>query len=105
MPSTHHASATRHHKPQAIVYNIARHGTGGHMNTQSHQTPSDLPDIGTLWSHPKHGLMLVTSIEPLARTGFNEILYTVHVYRLKDDFKTEGIFGMSDWHAQYTHVA
>ena len=64
-----------------------------------------LPDLGTLWSHPKHGLVLLTGIEPLAHTGFNEILYTIHVYRVKDDFKTEGIFGMCDWHAQFSLVA
>jgi len=64
-----------------------------------------LPDLGTLWTHEKHGLMLLTGIRRLATTGFNEILYTFHVYRLKDDFHTEGIFGMSDWHAQFTLVA
>ena len=65
----------------------------------------DLPDLGTLWSHDKHGLMLLTGIRRLANTGFNEILYTFHVYRLKDDFHTEGIFAMSDWNAQFTLVA
>ena len=66
---------------------------------------TDLPDLGTLWSHDKHGLMLLTGIRKLANTGFNEILYTFHVYRLKDDFHTEGIFAMSDWNAQFTLVA
>ena len=66
---------------------------------------TDLPDLGTLWSHDKHGLMMVTGIAKIAHTGFNEVLYRVHVYRLKDDFHTEGIFGMSDWYAQFTLVA
>lgn len=66
---------------------------------------TDLPDLGTLWSHDKHGLMLLTSIKQLGSTSFGEILYTFHVYRLKDDFHTEGIFGMSDWNAQFTLVA
>ena len=75
-----------------------------HENTL-HADSSDLPDLGTLWSHDKHGLMMVTGISKVAHTGFNEILYRVHVYRLKDDFHTEGIFGMSDWYAQFTLVA
>lgn len=65
----------------------------------------DLPDLGTLWSHEKHGLMLLTGIHKITHTGFNEILYRFHVYRLKDDFHTQGIFGMSDWNAQFTLVA
>ena len=63
-----------------------------------------LPDLGTLWSHDKHGLMLLTGIRRLATTGFNEILYMFHVYRLKDDFHTEGIFCVNVWHAQFTLV-
>jgi hypothetical protein len=63
-----------------------------------------LPDLGTLWSHPKHGLVLLTGMKPCANTGFNEILYTLQIYRLKDDFHTHGIFGMSDWYAQFTLV-
>lgn len=66
---------------------------------------TDLPDLGTLWSHDKHGLMLLTGIKQLATTSFDEILYIVHIYRLKDDFHTEGIFSMSDWYAQFTLVA
>jgi hypothetical protein len=64
-----------------------------------------LPDLGTLWSHDKHGLILLTGIRQQGITSFGEMLYTFEVYRLKDDFKTEGIFGMSDWNAQFTHVA
>ena len=64
-----------------------------------------LPDLGTLWTHDKHGLVMLTGIKELASTSFGQTLYTVHVYRLKDDFHTEGIFGMSDWHAQFTLVA
>ena len=66
---------------------------------------TDLPDLGTLWSHDKHGLMMITGIKQLATTSFGETLYTFHVYRLKDDFHTEGIFAMSDWNAQFTLVA
>ena len=66
---------------------------------------TDLPDLGTLWSHDKHGLMMVTDIKRLGSTSFGETLYTFHVYRLKDDFHTEGIFAMSDWYAQFTLIA
>ena len=38
-------------------------------------------------------------------TYSGETLYTFYVYRLKDDFHTEGIFAMSDWDAQFTPVA
>ena len=49
--------------------------------------------------------MLLTGIEPLGFTSFGQALYTFHVYRLKDDFHTEGIFAMSDWDAQFTLVS
>ena len=61
-----------------------------------------LPDLGTLWSHDKHGLVLLTGIEELAKTSFGEILYTIQIFRVKDQFHTHGIFGMSDWSAQFT---
>ena len=70
-----------------------------------HTDSSVLPDLGTLWSHNKHGLMLLTGIKRLGSTSFGETLYTFHVYRLKDDFHTEGIFAISDWDAQFTPVA
>ncbi len=77
-----------------------------HITESSLDTDSiDLPDLGTLWSHDKHGLMMITGIKRLGSTSFGETLYTFHVYRLKDDFHTEGIFAMSDWNAQFTLVA
>lgn len=66
---------------------------------------NELPDIGTLWMDDKHGLLMLTRIQPLATTGFNEELYTFHVCRLRDGFNTTGIFTASDWHATFTHVA
>ena len=76
-------------------------------NTLPHSTivSARLPDLGTLWAHDKHGLMLLTGIEPLGFTSFGQALYTFHVYRLKDDFHTEGIFAMCDWDAQFTLVS
>ena len=64
-----------------------------------------LPDLGTLWSHERHGLILLTGIKQRGCTSFGETLYTFEVYRTKDNFQTEGIFGLTDWHTQFTHVA
>tara|TARA_R100001509_G_scaffold147814_1_gene105284 strand:+ start:768 stop:971 length:204 start_codon:yes stop_codon:yes gene_type:complete len=64
-----------------------------------------LPDLGTMWSHDKHGLVLLTGITELAQTSFGETLYTIQIFRVKDQFHTHGIFGMSDWNRQFTHVA
>ena len=64
-----------------------------------------LPVLATLWTHDKHGLILLTGIKPLANTGSNEMLYTFEVLRVKDNFQTEGIFDLTDWHRQFTHVA
>lgn len=64
-----------------------------------------LPDLGTMWDHPKHGLVLITGIHELADTYYGEILYTFHIYRLMDAFHTEGIFSVSDWDTQFTRVA
>ena len=64
-----------------------------------------LPDLGTLWTHEKHGLVLLTGIEELASTSFGEILYTIQIFRVKDQFQTHGIFSMNDWGAQFTRVA
>ena len=73
-------------------------------STHSTSDSDHLPDLGTLWMHEKHGLVLLTGIHRLATTGFNEILYMFHVYRLKDDFHTEGIFCVNVWNAQFTPV-
>lgn len=64
-----------------------------------------LPDLGTLWSHERHGLILLTGIRSQGITSFGDMLYTFEVYRIKDDFKTEGIFDLTDWRRQFTHVA
>lgn len=64
-----------------------------------------LPDLGTLWTHDKHGLVLLIGIKELASTSFGEILYTIQICRIKDQFQTHGIFSMSDWDAQFTRVA
>ena len=64
-----------------------------------------LPDLGTLWSHERHGLILLIGIRSQGITSWGETLYTFDVYRLKDNFKTEGIFALSDWSRQFTHVA
>ena len=76
-------------------------------NTLPHSTivSARLPDLGTLWAHDKHGLVLLTNIRRLAGTYHGEILYRFHVYRLNDAFHTEGIFSVSDWDTQFTLVS
>ena len=73
--------------------------------TTSETDTYPLPDLGTMWEHPKHGLVLLTNIRRLSSTYYGEILYRFHVYRLKDAFHTEGIFSVSDWDTQFTLVA
>ena len=73
--------------------------------TQSETDTYPLPDLGTMWEHPKHGLVLLTNIRRLAGTYYGEILYRFHVYRLNDAFHTEGIFSVSDWDTQFARVA
>ena len=75
------------------------------MQTHSHETFRTLPDLGTLWTSERHGLMMITRIEDYATTGFGEVIYTFHVYRVKDSFNTTGIFTTRDWYATFTHVA
>jgi len=64
-----------------------------------------LPDLGTLWTHKRHGLTLLIGIRSQGISSNGVTLYTFDVYRLKDNFKTEGIFALSDWNTQFTHVA
>ena len=72
---------------------------------QSETDTYPLPDLGTMWEHPKHGLVLLTNIRRLSGTYYGEILYRFHVYRLKDAFHTEGIFSVSDWDTQFVRIA
>ena len=64
-----------------------------------------LPDLGTLWEHSRHGLVMLLGIRTHCITSWGETLYTFDVFRIKDNFKTEGIFALSDWDAQFTFVA
>ena len=75
------------------------------LSTHSITDSNPLSDLGSLWSHPKHGLVLLTGVEQKCSTSFGEILYTVYVYRLTDQFSTEGLFTVSDWSAQFTRIA
>mgnify|MGYP003155152763 FL=1 len=77
-------------------------------STQSAHSINDsdlLSDLGSLWSHPTHGLVLLTGVKRKCSTSFGETLYTVYVYRLADQFNTEGFFTVHDWLRQFTRVA
>ena len=65
----------------------------------------NLPELGTLWSDDRHGLMMIVDIVPLGSTGFDETLYMFHVLRLRDTFHTTGIFSSTDWHTKFKRVA
>ena len=75
------------------------------QSTHSSLDSDLLSDLGSLWSHPTHGLVLLTGVKRKCSTSFGETLYTVYVYRLDDQFNTEGFFTVSDWNAQFTRVA
>jgi len=66
---------------------------------------NELPDIGTLWHDDKHGLMVITDIVIHTEYTFGDDLYTFHVLRVSDAFRTYGIFSMDDWHTKFTRVA
>ena len=75
------------------------------MMDHSTTSSSDLPNIGTLWTSERHGLIVITNIVPLSNTNLDEWFYTFHVCRLKDSFNTTGIFSAADWRKRFTHVA
>ena len=45
-----------------------------------------LPDLGTLWEHSKHGLVMLLGIRTHCITSWGETLYTFDVFRIKDNF-------------------
>lgn len=67
------------------------------------------PDLGTLWTHDRHGLVLLIGARPYATTTWGEDIYSVDVLILHTQHRTTGIFTAHDWHAcmtqsQHAHV-
>ena len=62
------------------------------------------PDLGTLWTHDKHGLVLLIGARPYATTMWGEDVYSVDVLILQSQHRTTGIFTAHDWHACMTHT-
>lgn len=65
-----------------------------------------LPDLGSLWMHSRYGLCVYLGAVPFGDTGFNDAsrLYTVYVFVVRKQHRTEGIFAPIDWHEQFTPV-
>jgi hypothetical protein len=67
------------------------------------------PDLGTLWTHDKWGLLLLIGARPYATTTWGEDIYSVDVLILHTQHRTTGLFSAHDWHAcmtqsQHAHV-
>jgi len=60
------------------------------------------PDLGTLWTHDKHGLIMLVGMRPYATTTFGEEIRTMDVLVLQSQHRTTGIFTAHDWHACMT---
>ena len=60
------------------------------------------PDLGTLWTHDKHGLIMLIGKRPYATTTWGEDIYTVDVLVLHTQHRTTGLFTAHDWHACMT---
>jgi hypothetical protein len=58
----------------------------------------------SLWLSDRYGLVMCVSARELCQTGFNEVLFDVKVVVVSEKFETSGIYGATDWHAQFTRV-
>lgn len=62
---------------------------------------TSFPDLGTLWRHDNHGLVLLLGVRPYATTTFGEQIYSVDVLILQSQHRTTGIFTAQDWNASF----
>ena len=62
---------------------------------------STFPDLGTLWRHDNHGLVLLLGARPYATTMWGEDIYSVDVLILQSQHRTTGIFTAQDWNASF----
>jgi len=73
------------------------------MNQPSNGTSDNLPDLGTLWEHPRHGLILLTKItDGHLENPYCDPVYRFHVFMLQKQHHTWGLFSTQDWYNQFT---
>ena len=62
------------------------------------------PDLGTLWTHDRHGLVLLLGVRPYATTSWGEQIYSVDVLILQSQHRTTGIFTAHDWNSSFVQL-
>jgi hypothetical protein len=73
------------------------------MNPQSNGTSDNLPDLGTLWEHPRYGLILLTKITHGGlENPYCDPVYRFYVFMLQKQHHTWGLFSTQDWYNQFT---